>query len=59
MSNSEKEMRQKRKLYFEQGALEVWICDEYGALRFFDESGEMERSKMFADFPKSVSSTAR
>ena len=59
MSNSEKEMRQKRKLYFEQGAREVWICDEYGALRFFDESGEMERSKMFADFPKSVSLTAR
>ncbi|MDQ6787103.1 MAG: Uma2 family endonuclease [Acidobacteriota bacterium] len=59
MSNSEKEMREKRKLYFEQGAREVWICDEYGALRFFDESGEMERSEMFADFPKSVSSTAR
>lgn len=59
MSNSEREMKQKRKLYFEQGAREVWICDEYGALRFFDESGEMENSKMFADFPKLVSSAAR
>lgn len=58
-SNSEKEMKQKRKLYFEQGAREVWICDEYGKIRFFDESGEMEQSKMFADFPKSVSSAAR
>jgi len=58
-SNSEREMKQKRKLYFEQGAKEVWICDEYGKVSFFDESGEMERSKIFADFPKSVSSTAR
>ena len=57
MSNSEKEMRQKRKLYFEQGAKEVWICDEYGKIRFFDETDEMENSKMFAGFPKSVSST--
>lgn len=59
MSNSEREMRQKRKLYFEQGAKEVWICDEYGKIRFFNESGETENSKMFANFPKSVSSAAR
>jgi Uma2 family endonuclease len=54
MSNSEPEMKQKRKLYFEQGAREVWICDEYGKIRFFDESGELENSKMFADFPKAI-----
>ncbi len=56
MSNSEEEIKQKRRLYFEQGAREVWICDEYGKIRFFDEDGEMETSKMFADFPESVSS---
>lgn len=55
LSNSAKEMRQKRKLYFEQGAKEVWICDEYGKLKFYDESGELEHSKMFPDFPLSVS----
>lgn len=55
LSNSAKEMRQKRKLYFEQGAKEVWICDEYGKLKFYDESGELERSIMFPDFPLSVS----
>ncbi len=54
-SNSEKEMRQKRKLYIEQGAREIWICDQYGKIRFFDETGELESSKMFAEFPKSVS----
>ncbi len=54
MSNSPKEMRQKRKLYFEQGAKEVWICNEYGNFRFFDESGEIEQSKMFLEFPKKI-----
>lgn len=54
-SNSEKEMRQKRKLYFEQGAKEIWICDEYGKIRFFNEGGELEQSIWFPDFPKEVS----
>lgn len=55
MSNSAKEMREKRKLYFEQGAKEFWICDEYGNLSFYDESGELEQSKMFPEFPEKVS----
>lgn len=55
MSNSAKEMKEKRKLYFEQGAKEVWICDEYGNVKFYNSKGEIESSKMFADFPSKVS----
>lgn len=55
MSNSPKEMKQKRKLYFEQGAKEVWTCDEYGKMSFYDEMGELEKSPMFPEFPVSVS----
>jgi hypothetical protein len=40
---------------FEQGAHEVWICDEYGNVKFYDESGALEKSKMFLDFPEKVS----
>ena len=54
MSNTRKEMKDKRQLYFEKGASEVWICNEYGELRFFDDSGEIEQSKMFSDFPKQI-----
>ncbi len=54
VSNTNKEMKEKRKLYFEQGAKEVWICDEYGDVKFYDESGELEQSKMFPDFPQKV-----
>jgi Uma2 family endonuclease len=55
MSNTNKEMKEKRKLYFEQGAKEVWICDEYGSVKFYDENGETEQSEMFPDFPIKVS----
>jgi Uma2 family endonuclease len=54
ISNTAREMRQKRRLYFEQGAKEVWICDEYGNVKFYDETGEIEKSKMFPDFPEKV-----
>ncbi len=55
VGNSAKEMREKRKLYFEQGAREVWTCDEYGSVSFYDESGKLEQSKMFPEFPEKIS----
>ena len=57
MSNTNKEMVGKRELYFEKGASEVWICDEYGNLKFFNEAGQIEQSIMFPDFPKKISMT--
>ena len=54
-SNSKCEMQRKRKLYFEQGAQEVWICDEYGNLSFFDVRGVLKQSNLFPEFPPSVS----
>jgi Uma2 family endonuclease len=54
MSNTNKEMRAKRQLYFEKGAKEVWTCDEYGEINFFNESGEIEKSAWFPDFPKRI-----
>jgi Uma2 family endonuclease len=54
MSNSRREMNAKKKLYFEQGALEVWLCDEYGRMTFYDSAGLLERSKLFPDFPLQI-----
>ena len=54
MRNTAKEMKQKRKLYFEQGAAEVWLCDEYGSLKFYNAAGLLEQSVMFPDFPKKI-----
>lgn len=53
-SNTDKEMKIKRKLYFEQGALEVWICDMEGAMRFFNPKRKLKRSQLFPSFPVNI-----
>lgn len=49
--NSESQMAEKRALYFEAGALEVWICDLEGDIRFFSPEGELTTSRQVPGFP--------
>lgn len=51
--NTWKELLDKCQLYFSKGAQEMWVCDE-GAMRFFDQSGELSTSKMAPGFPKKI-----
>jgi Uma2 family endonuclease len=44
------EMMEKRRLYRDAGAEEVWIVTEEGAVRFFADE-EMEASTIASDFP--------
>ena len=53
-SNSKKEMLEKRTLYFEAGAKEVWLCDENGVMQFFNAEKELTRSLLVPDFPEKV-----
>ena len=50
-SNTSAEIDEKRRLYFDRGALEVWTCDSEGDLRFFTASGEQPASPLVPDFP--------
>ena len=52
--NSKEEIERKRRLYFEAGAEEVWICDANGALHFFNPETAMEGSALVPGFPKTV-----
>ena len=47
-------MNQKRKLYFEQGAMEFWFCNEYGNIGFYDANGRIDHSVLFPEFPNKV-----
>lgn len=49
-SNDWEEMQQKRDLYLETGAEEVWIVDEEGQIWFYGEE-EMETSEIATEFP--------
>ncbi len=53
-SNTDAEMMQKRGLYFERGCIEFWLCGDDGAMRFFDQTGQLAASKLVPDFPARV-----
>ncbi|SDY31181.1 Putative restriction endonuclease [Allochromatium warmingii] len=53
-SKTEREMATKRTLYFAAGALEVWQCDDSGALRFFTPAGEQPQSTLAPQFPRQL-----
>ena len=52
--NSKREMDSKRRLYFESGAKEFWLCNKKGEMRFFTPEGEVNASHLFPSFPKTL-----
>ena len=53
-ANSVREIEQKRLLYFEAGAREVWLCDLQGEMEFHAPAGRMERSALCPEFPARI-----
>jgi len=52
-SNDWEEMDEKRRLYREAGAEEVWVVGADGSVRFFGDD-ELDRSELAPDFPSSM-----
>ena len=57
-SNTKAEIDEKRALYFDAGAREVWICAEDGRMSFFVSGVLAESSTICATFPVQISFTA-
>jgi Uma2 family endonuclease len=53
-SNTKKEMAEKRQLYFEAGAKEVWLCNENGELSFFNAEKKLIHSVLVPKFPEKI-----
>ncbi len=53
-SNTAAEIEEKRRLYFEAGAVEVWTCDLEGHIRFYEPGGERSRSGVVPSFPTRI-----
>ena len=53
-SNSEKEMNEKKLLYFQQQAQEFWLCDQQGVMRFFNPQSELVHSELAPQFPNKI-----
>ena len=41
LSNSKAEMDEKISLYLNQGAKEVWLCDQEGKISYFSKNGQI------------------
>lgn len=54
LSNTRREMEDKRSLYFAGGAREVWTCDPEGRMTFYDAGGEIPASTLVPSFPSSI-----
>ncbi len=54
-SNTTSEIEEKKQLYFEAGAQEVWICALDGQMTFFTETGTLPTSQVCPEFPLSIS----
>jgi Uma2 family endonuclease len=55
-SNTRGELAEKKALYFEEGAKEVWFCEKDGVMRFFHgpEGEAAERSVLVPEFPTRI-----
>ncbi len=55
-ANTAAQMEEKRRLYFEHGAREVWLCDEDGQMTFYvaDDEETVARSSLMPGFPPNI-----
>jgi Uma2 family endonuclease len=55
-ANTRAEIEEKKRLYFEAGAEEVWIVSPEGDVAFFGAGGELDRSELCPAFPAKIES---
>ncbi len=53
-SNTMPELLEKKDLYLEAGAREVWIRERSGRILFFDANGPLKKSRLCPSFPPTV-----
>ena len=53
-ANSEEELMERKRLFFDQGAQEFWVCDLFGKMAFYGASGGIPQSALCPDFQKAI-----
>ena len=53
-SKYQRELNEKKALYFEAGAKEVWFCDRMGKISFYTPAGRVATSPMCPKFPARI-----
>ncbi len=52
--NTRSEIEEKKRLYFDAGAREVWLCSASGSMTSFNAQGSMAASVLCPQFPKRI-----
>ncbi len=52
--NSEEELEERKRLFFQKGAMEFWLCGHTGEMSFFDAGGPIPHSRLCPEFPRQV-----
>lgn len=52
--NTRDELKERKRLYFEKGAGEFWLCDQSGQMSFFDPAGLLQHSQLCPSFPDRI-----
>lgn len=53
-SNRHEEFMERKRLYFEPGAVGFWVCDLLGKMTFYDRSGAITPSTLYPAFPRQI-----
>ena len=53
-SNSMDEMLERKRLLFEKGAVEFWVCDDGGGMTYYDAAGPIPKSGLCPEFPDRI-----
>lgn len=52
--NTESALAEKRDLYLDEGAREVWTCAADGTITFYDDNGKIDHSSLMPTFPSQI-----
>jgi Uma2 family endonuclease len=52
--NTPDEIDFRKRLFFERGAVEFWVCDLEGKMQFFDAAGQISSSQLCPEFPTRI-----
>jgi Uma2 family endonuclease len=53
-SNIDSEILDKIDLYLAKGAKEVWVCDDTGYIKFYNNEGRIKHSEIISEFPINI-----
>src|SRR5436190_19551007 len=53
-TETDEQLAERRRLFFEKGAIEFWLCGLDGEMTFWDAGEEIQQSRLCSGFPRRI-----